>query len=331
MKVRIDRDSSVPVYQQVFEYYRRAIEKEEMIAGDKLPAERDLSAQLGVARGTIKKAYDALERDGYIQSIQGRGSMVMHQQEEPSLSRKDQAQKVIGEMLNRMEKLDFSLTEVSNFVHLMIQERERRLRDFHIAAIDCNPEALSIFEHQLLYHSKVHLQKYLLEPLLKDPQGAQKLKHYNLLLTTTTHYDEIVQRFPSVKDVLIRAAVSPSQQTIMALAGIKRSARVAIFCKSHKFSLIILSKLKDFSIPEKNVRIFLMDDEQGGTLDLQGIDTLIVPPNFDVTQRKEYLSFINPFTERGGQLVVFEHRIQRGSLIYLDERISAELDRGAPQ
>lgn len=329
MMVNINRESTVPVYMQVVEAYRRAIESEEIIAGDKLPPERDLAAQLGVARGTIKKAYEALEQSGLIQSIQGRGSIVIHQQDEVPVSRKDQAQKMIGDLLNQMERLGFSLTETSNFIHLMIQERERRLEDFHIAAIDCNPEALSIFEHQLLYNSKVHLHKYLLEPLLLDPEGENKLKHYNLLLTTTTHYDEIVKRFPGIKDNLIKAAVSPSQKTIMSLASIAKTEKIAIFCESRKFSEIIKNKLKDFTIAEKNVSTFIVEKEQPASLNLKGIRTLIVPPNFNLSNRKEYLSSIYPFKEKGGRIVTFEYRIQRGSLIYLEERIAQELDRGA--
>ena len=45
-------------------------------AGDKLPSHRDLAEQLVVAPLTVKKAYDELESDGFIETQRGRGTFV---------------------------------------------------------------------------------------------------------------------------------------------------------------------------------------------------------------------------------------------------------------
>jgi GntR family transcriptional regulator len=44
--------------------------------GDKLPSHRELSLDLVIAPLTVKKAYDELERDGYIQTLRGQGTFV---------------------------------------------------------------------------------------------------------------------------------------------------------------------------------------------------------------------------------------------------------------
>src|SRR5205085_3591399 len=53
-----------------------AAERQELVPGMKLPPERALAAQLGVARATVSAAYDELERRGLVQRRQGRGTHV---------------------------------------------------------------------------------------------------------------------------------------------------------------------------------------------------------------------------------------------------------------
>jgi DNA-binding transcriptional MocR family regulator len=53
-----------------------AVERRDLLPGTKLPPERDLAAQLGVARTTVSAAYELLERRGLVERRQGRGTHV---------------------------------------------------------------------------------------------------------------------------------------------------------------------------------------------------------------------------------------------------------------
>jgi DNA-binding GntR family transcriptional regulator len=55
---------------------RAQIESGELPAGRIVPSENTLSQQHGLARGTVVKALDALEREGLVERIQGRGTFV---------------------------------------------------------------------------------------------------------------------------------------------------------------------------------------------------------------------------------------------------------------
>ena len=60
MKLKLDKNSSIPVYRQIAGEIEKKILQEELPAGYKLPSERRLAEEAGVHRNTIIKAYDVL-------------------------------------------------------------------------------------------------------------------------------------------------------------------------------------------------------------------------------------------------------------------------------
>lgn len=76
MKIVIDIDSSVPVFSQVIEQFKMAVQSEKIGPGDALPSIRQLANDLGVNKATVAKAYRLLERDSVIQTKGYRGTFV---------------------------------------------------------------------------------------------------------------------------------------------------------------------------------------------------------------------------------------------------------------
>ena len=91
---QINPQLDVPIYQQLVDKIRAAIRSGTLTPGCQLPTVQELSAQLDVARGTVKRAYDELEHEGFLEKIRGRGSFVRAQQLNPG-SRKDRAMAAI--------------------------------------------------------------------------------------------------------------------------------------------------------------------------------------------------------------------------------------------
>jgi 2-aminoadipate transaminase len=73
---RLDANSDVPIYRQLYQHYASQIEMGQLQAGERLPATRELAGQLGVNRTTIAAAYELLETEGWITGEVGRGSFV---------------------------------------------------------------------------------------------------------------------------------------------------------------------------------------------------------------------------------------------------------------
>jgi GntR family transcriptional regulator/MocR family aminotransferase len=74
--IPLDRDSSIPLYQQIQRFLREQIQSGTLLPETRLPASRELSANLGVSRVTVTNAYAELETEGLIYSRPGSGTFV---------------------------------------------------------------------------------------------------------------------------------------------------------------------------------------------------------------------------------------------------------------
>lgn len=79
MPLQIDKKSPVPIYYQIQEQLREAIQFGDLRPGDALPNEEDLAANLGISRMTVRHALTELAREGLIRRERGRGSFVERQ------------------------------------------------------------------------------------------------------------------------------------------------------------------------------------------------------------------------------------------------------------
>ena len=76
MNIIITNNSDKPIYDQIKEQIKEMILSGELKEGDALPSMRLLAKELRISIITTKRAYEELERDGYIESYTGKGSFV---------------------------------------------------------------------------------------------------------------------------------------------------------------------------------------------------------------------------------------------------------------
>lgn len=76
MDIIINNSSSVPIYEQMEEQIKSQIMTGELVEGDALPSMRVLAKDLKISIITTKRAYEDLERDGFIFSVTGKGSFI---------------------------------------------------------------------------------------------------------------------------------------------------------------------------------------------------------------------------------------------------------------
>lgn len=76
MDMIISNSSGVPIYEQIEEQIKSQIMTGELAEGDALPSMRVLAKELKISIITTKRAYEDLERDGFIESVTGKGSFV---------------------------------------------------------------------------------------------------------------------------------------------------------------------------------------------------------------------------------------------------------------
>lgn len=68
---------------------RRLVVSGAISPGDKLPSVRQLAASLAINPNTIQRAYEALEQEGYVYSVPGKGSFAAHRTEMDGRRRED--------------------------------------------------------------------------------------------------------------------------------------------------------------------------------------------------------------------------------------------------
>ena len=76
MDIFISNTSGVPIYEQIEEQIKSQIMTGSLVAGEALPSMRVLAKELRISIITTKRAYEDLERDGFIESVTGKGSFV---------------------------------------------------------------------------------------------------------------------------------------------------------------------------------------------------------------------------------------------------------------
>ena len=87
MDIIISNSSGKPIYEQITDQVKEQIMAGALAAGDALPSMRLLAKELRISVITTKRAYEELERDGFITTVPGKGCFVAPQ--DPGLARED--------------------------------------------------------------------------------------------------------------------------------------------------------------------------------------------------------------------------------------------------
>ncbi len=82
------RDSR-PIYEQVRDGLRQMLMTGGILSGEKLPSVRALATQLTINPNTIQRAYEALEQEGYVYSVVGRGTFAAERSDIKEQRRED--------------------------------------------------------------------------------------------------------------------------------------------------------------------------------------------------------------------------------------------------
>ncbi len=88
MGIIINNSSMTPIYEQMVSQMKAQIMNGERKEGDSLPSVRALAKDLRVSALTVKKAYDELEREGFVVTVHGKGTFVTSANQELMLEEK---------------------------------------------------------------------------------------------------------------------------------------------------------------------------------------------------------------------------------------------------
>ena len=123
MELIIRNAGDVPIYEQITRQIKSHILQGELKEGDALPSMRLLAKDLRISVITTKRAYEELERDGFITTVPGKGCFVAPQN--PDLAREDAMRRMeekLSEAVTIGKVAGLSLSEMSEALEILYRE-----------------------------------------------------------------------------------------------------------------------------------------------------------------------------------------------------------------
>ena len=125
MDIILSNSSGKPIYEQITDQVKEQIMNGTLLAGDALPSMRVLARELRISVITTKRAYEELERDGFLENVPGKGCFVAPQNRE--LLREAQLRRVediLTQAVDEARKGGIPLEELQELLNLLYQGDE---------------------------------------------------------------------------------------------------------------------------------------------------------------------------------------------------------------
>jgi GntR family transcriptional regulator len=125
MKIIISNSSPDPIYEQITRQIKAQILSGDLREGDSLPSIRRLAQELQISVITTKRAYEELEKEGFVDTVEGKGSFVAMQNK--ALLREKKMKVVedkLAQAVDEARLLGITRTELEEMLGLLYREKE---------------------------------------------------------------------------------------------------------------------------------------------------------------------------------------------------------------
>ena len=123
MEIIISNSSDKPIYEQVSSQIKNKIMNGTLEAGEMLPSMRALAKDLHISVITVQRAYEDLTRDGFIETVSGKGSFVASQNKE--FIQEEQlrkAEELIQQVVDIGRSHGISYEQMANILKVLYEE-----------------------------------------------------------------------------------------------------------------------------------------------------------------------------------------------------------------
>jgi len=124
MVPRLNPASGVPLYLQLIEQVKHAIETGAIRAGEQLPSVRQMAENLVINPNTVARAYRELEHEGIIELKHGSGAFI-RESIVPRAKLMQKAQTVVRSALDQLESFDLSEDEIRRLLENELASRRK--------------------------------------------------------------------------------------------------------------------------------------------------------------------------------------------------------------
>lgn len=123
MRIIISNSSANPIYEQIATQIKNQIISAALAPGEPLPSIRSLAKDLHISVITTKRAYDELEKEGFIDTVGGKGTFVAnHSTELLREMRMHVVEDHLNEAIGEAKKIGLSRSDLVRLLDLLIGE-----------------------------------------------------------------------------------------------------------------------------------------------------------------------------------------------------------------
>lgn len=313
---QLNEDCGVPIYRQLVDFIVAQVKSGKVPVQTQLPTVRELADMLGVARGTVKRAYDELEQSGIVEKVQGRGTFVSYHPASEE-SRKERAMREIDRLFETLQQMELPVSEIGVFLNLKLRQFAAQQDNVRVAVVECNPEVLSQLTEQLHRLGNVDLFTYLLSDVEAYPYKLSE--DMDLIITTLEHAKALQSMIPDGKKVA-KIALRLQPRCVAQIVKLPAGLRLGMLTASVRFGALLRTWAEEYC-----EGVTLLQGATFGTGSecaayLRDKTALLVPDGYEKYCSADTLREIQLFA-KAHPVILCRYQVDEGSFTYAQEKV----------
>src|SRR5258705_1673853 len=318
--LRVNRKSAVPVHVQLMSQLRHLISTGALKPGMQLPTVRQLAGFLRINPNTVSRALADLERDGYVQGQQGRGTFVSDRPTREGRAAHS-LERLVGESLSRARRLGSTKDEfLAALASSGPTERMGKPLRQRAVLVECNDAELGRYRDELEAELPLQVDRMLVDEFeAKVARDPGFLKAYRVVITTFFHIHEVKRHLPADAPPAVALLAEASIKTLLRLTELPEGSTVGLVCTTATGGQNLLRSVQSAGLMHVTAVLASTDDAWSLDRMLERTRTVVCS--------EQAASIIRPTLPKDVELIVADRTLDRGGIELLrDLLLDAETE-----
>lgn len=231
MEFRINKNSEIPIYQQLKEQIKYFLLNGKLKPGDRLPAPKDVAIFLHINRNTVIASYKELEKEGLIVVKHGQGTYVSENLPSiPDDGRKQALINLAQETLCRTRELGFTPHDLYTIIFGQAVLGLGQSRRTRVLFVECSELDLDFYKRELEKELKdIAVEGCLLDDL-PHKMEEEWVVSADFVITTFYHVEDVKAILEPLGKEVMAIMAAPQLDTLIRIGQLAAGTRVGLIC-----------------------------------------------------------------------------------------------------
>lgn len=282
MEFNVDRQSRVPVRQQLKGMFEYAIACGEVAPGETLPSVRALATRIGVAPMTISQVYQELKKQDLVTTRPGSGTRVAENPHGRFSARSEvlALHRRIDTLIDDAAAMGIRPSDLVSMITARLVFRSSLGRRALIVMIGLFRDATASYARFIAHRigESASVEPMTIDDIERDPQARARAASADLAVTLMSQHHVVAPLLGNTKTVAVRFI--PSEETRRQLASIDPMARVVLVSRFAEFLPIMRTGVHRFAPHAEDIAACSLDEESMAAM-LRGANVVIFSTGAD--------------------------------------------------